>query len=230
MWAPEVPMEAKNAMSSGGTAPAFSKSCLDLCAKSCTSWGLIVPQAHLSIKDVPSSDETNLAGSSSASLCLMPPCLLLFARGSPDMSMTEGTGTKLCTVKKTKIEQFHHGHVGGHSLLGSSNWKLTFTQQTQSNMPHENQKLLSTRSTHNQTCYMNTKNSWAQGLSHHTTNSCWEACKQLWTQKFSWEPKTIWAASCLALTQQMLLSVQMLPKLQILLRLQMLLRFKKWLR
>ena len=52
-------------------------------AKSCTSWGLIVPQAHLSTKDVPSSDEKLLAVllasvSSAASLCLMPPFLLFF--------------------------------------------------------------------------------------------------------------------------------------------------------
>jgi hypothetical protein len=63
-------------------------------AKSCTSWGLIVPQAHLSTKDVPSSDEKLLAVllasvSSAASLCLMPPFLLFFLNGSSGMSMAE---------------------------------------------------------------------------------------------------------------------------------------------
>lgn len=107
LWAPEVPMEAKNAMSSGGAAPVFSKSSLHLCASSCTSWGLIVPQAHLSTKDVPSSDDLSLAVSSSpsaASLCLMPPFLLFFLKGSSDMSIAETKGTKLFLAKRKWVQ------------------------------------------------------------------------------------------------------------------------------
>ena len=144
LWAPEVPMEAKNAMSSGGTAPAFSKSCLDLCAKSCTSCGLIVPQAHLSSKDVPSSDEASLvvAGSSPASLCLMPPFLLFFAKGSPDIPMAEAKGTKLCTVRKEqRLNSFTMD-----MLVGMLCWEADSGN-------------LHSHSNHNQTCHMNTKNS-----------------------------------------------------------------------
>lgn len=161
MWAPEVPMEAKNAMSSGGTAPAFSKSCLDLCAKSCTSCGLIVPQAHLSSKDVPSSDEASLVvvGSSPASLCLMPPFLLFFVKGSPDIPMAEAKGTKLCTVRKEqRLNSFTMD-----MLVGMLCWEADSGN-------------LHSHSNHNQTCHMNTKNSWAQEPST--------------TKHVTWIPKT----------------------------------------
>ena len=91
LWTPDAPKAAKNWRSAGGVAFADLKSNTALAASSCTSWGLMDPQAHFSNRDSPRYEVVGTwLDSSAASLCLRPPLLLLLGAGSSLESTIRG--------------------------------------------------------------------------------------------------------------------------------------------